>query len=227
MKKGVIKVGDWKAIEEAIGSLEGVINVKVVGEEEIKEIHVLSKPSKPPKLLARDIETLLQARFNLAIDHKKISIVAFDLEEEKKASGLRPVLWGLSWKKNLQIFQVEVEIKLADKLYRGVATGSASSSRTCYSLVVQATLECLNQRIGNLVFAPRGVLVQRFGELEVVLAFVDCNIPRKEETLVGATLVKEDIYQAVARAVLDAVNRKLIFYIPREGEEGGSSLANK
>ena len=56
----------------------------MVGDEEIKEIHVLSKPSKSPKLLARDIETLLQARFSLDIDHKKISIVAFDLEEEKK-----------------------------------------------------------------------------------------------------------------------------------------------
>ena len=90
----MIKVGDWKTIEEAIRSIEGVINVKVVGDEEIKEIHVLSKPSKSPKLLARDIETLLQARFSLDIDHKKISIVAFDLEEEKKESWLRPVLWG-------------------------------------------------------------------------------------------------------------------------------------
>jgi len=181
----VIKVGDWKTVEEAIGSIEGVINVKVVGEEEIKEIHVLSKPSKPPKLLARDIETLLQARFNLEIDHKKISIVAFDLEEEKKESGLRPVLWGLSWKKNPQTFQVEVEIKLSDKLYRGMVTGSVSNSRNCYSLVVQATLECLNQRIGNVVFAPRGVLIQRLGDLEVALAFVDCNIPQREEMLVG------------------------------------------
>ncbi len=76
----MIEVGDWKAIEQAIESIEGIINVRVVGEEEIKEIHVLSKPSKSPKLLARDIETVLQARFNLAVDHKKISIVAFDLE---------------------------------------------------------------------------------------------------------------------------------------------------
>ncbi|MDI3543503.1 MAG: hypothetical protein PWP57_1108 [Candidatus Atribacteria bacterium] len=223
----MIKVGDWRVIEEAIGSLEGIINAKVVGEEEIREIHVLSKPSKSPKLLARDIETLLQARFNLVVDHKKISIVAFDVEEEKKESGLRPVLWGLSWKKNPQTFQVEVEIKLADKLYRGMATGGAFISRNCYSLVVQATLQCLNQRMGNVVFAPRGVLIQRLGDLEVALSFVDCNIPQREETLVGATLVKEDTYQAVARATLDAVNRKLIFYIPQEGEEGGSSLANK
>jgi len=88
----VIKVGDWKTIEEAIRSIEGVINVKVVGDEEIKEIHVLSKPSKSPKLLARDIETLLQARFSLDIDHKKISIVAFDLEEEKVGS------WNNHWR---------------------------------------------------------------------------------------------------------------------------------
>jgi len=223
----VIKVGDWKTIEEAIRSIEGVINVKVVGDEEIKEIHVLSKPSKSPKLLARDIETLLQARFSLDIDHKKISIVAFDLEEEKKESWLRPVLWGLSWKKNPQTFQVEVEIKIADKLYQGIATGSASNPRNYYSLVAQATLECLNQGMGNIMFVPRGVLVQHLGDLEVALAFVDCDIPRREETLVGATIVKEDVYQAVARATLDAVNRKLIFYVDWEGEEGGLPLNNK
>lgn len=223
----MVKVGDWKSIEQAIEGIEGIINVKVVGEEEIKEIHVLSKPSKSPKLLARDIETVLQARFNLAIDHKKISIVAFDLEEEKVREELRPVLWGLSWKKNPQAFQVEVEIKMADTLYRGVATGSVSTSHHCYSLVVQATLECLNQGMGGIIFVPRGVLVQRLGDLEVALVFVDCNIPRREETLVGATIVKEDVYQALARAALDAVNRKLIFYAKREGEEGRPPLNNR
>ena len=42
----------------------------------------------------------------------------------------------------------------------------------------------------------------------------------------GATIVKEDVYQAVARATLDAVNRKLIFYVDWEGEEG-ATLNNK
>ena len=77
------------------------------------------------------------------------------------------------------------------------------------------------------MFVPRGVLVQHLGDLEVALAFVDCDIPRREEILVGATIVKEDVYQAVARATLDAVNRKLSVCVDWDGEEGGLPLNNK
>ena len=82
-------------------------------------------------------------------------------------------------------------------------------------------------RNGQYYVCSPGVLVQHLGDLEVALAFVDCDIPRREETLVGATIVKEDVYQAVARATLDAVNRKLIFYVKWEGEEGRLPLKNK
>ena len=50
---------------------DGIINVKIVGEgSNITEIHVLSNRSKGPKLLVRDIETLIKPRFGVEIDHK-------------------------------------------------------------------------------------------------------------------------------------------------------------
>lgn len=66
---------DFKAIEDSISCIDGIINVKIVGEgSNITEIHVLSNRSKGPKLLVRDIETLIKARFGVEIDHKKLAL---------------------------------------------------------------------------------------------------------------------------------------------------------
>ncbi len=57
----------------------------MVGDEEIKEIHVLSKPSKS-QTFSQDHRDLAPGSL-VWILTLKISIVAFDLEEEKKRAG--------------------------------------------------------------------------------------------------------------------------------------------
>jgi hypothetical protein len=219
---------DARALEKAIGCLEGVLNAKVVGETSIEEIHVLTRPTKSPKLLVRDIETLLKARFDLDVDHKKISVVTFDVGEETKWAVPRLILWGMGWKKTPDAVQVEVEMKLGDRIYRGVATESASRVRSHGFLVARATLNCLNQVVGDTLFVLHNVSTHHLGEIEVVLTFVDyahSGVGKGEDLLVGTALVREDIYEAVARATLDAVNRKLIFHVERfEEEQGGPTV---
>jgi len=226
MAKGI----DTRALEKAIECLEGVLNARVVGETAIEEIHVLARPTKSPKLLVRDIETLLKARFGLDVDHKKVSVVTFDLEGETRWFVPRLVLWGLGWKKTPDTVQVEVEVKLGERTYKGVATESASRVRSHAFLVARATLNCLNQVVGDTLFVLHNVSTHHLGDIEVVLTFVDYARPgarRDEDLLVGTALVREDIYEAVARATLDAVNRKLVFHIERfEEEEGGPTASS-
>jgi hypothetical protein len=66
--------------------------------------------------------------------------------------------------------------------------------------------------------------LHHLGDIEVALVFVDYQgLKRSGEMLVGSALVRDDAYEAVARATLDAVNRKLSFYREHlEGEQGGS-----
>lgn len=220
---------DTRTLEKAIGSLEGVLNAKVVGETGVEEIHVLARPTKSPKLIVRDIETLLKARFDLDVDHKKISVVVFDIGEEARWSAPRLVLWGMGWKKTPDAVQVEVEVKLGDRIYRGAASESTSRVRSHSLLVARATLNCLNQVVGNTLFVLYNVSTHHLGEIEVVLTFVDyarVGAGKDEDLLVGTALVREDIYEAVARATLDAVNRKLVFHVERfEEEQGGPTVA--
>ncbi len=215
---------DLGAIEKAIECIEGVLQAKVVGSDTIEEIHVLSRPSKPPKLLVRDIETLLQAKFNLGIDHKKVSVVTFDVGEEEERFLVRPVLWSINWRKSMDTVQVEVEVKLRDKICRGNGSDSTLRTKNYNFLIACATMECINQMLGGPTFAVNSVSLHRLQEAEVVLVFVEYRgMKRGGEMLVGSALVRDDAYEAVARATLDAVNRKLTFYKEYvEGEQGGS-----
>ncbi|MGQ9473080.1 MAG: hypothetical protein ACUVQZ_06040 [Candidatus Caldatribacteriaceae bacterium] len=216
---------DLKAIEKAIECIDGVLQVKVVGDNAIEEIHVLSRPTKTPKLLVRDIETVLKTRFNLSIDHKKVSVVTFDVDEESEEKLLlRPILWGLTWKKSLNEVRVEVEVKLQDQIFKGISSEETLHTKNHHLLIAHAAICCINQMVGDGVFSVYGVSLHHLGEVEVALVFVDYKGPKKmEEMLVGSALVRDDVHEAVARATLDAVNRKFTFY--REhlgGEQGGS-----
>lgn len=216
---------DLKAVEKAIECIEGVLQVRVVGENAIEEIHVLSRPAKPPKLLVRDIETLLKAKFNLSVDHKKVSVVTFDVgEEPEEKVFLRPVLFGLSWKKSLEEVKVEVEVKLRDRIYRGTSSEGLLHTKNHNLLIAHATVNCINQMVGNGIFSVYGVSLHHLGDIEVALVFVDYQgIKKSGEMLVGSALVRDDAYEAVARATLDAVNRRLSFYREHlEGEQGES-----
>ncbi len=208
---------DFKTIEDSISCIDGIINVKIVGEgSNITEIHVLSNQSKAPKLLVRDIETLIKARFGIEIDHKKISVVSFDLEETPQETTLtyeRPSLWGVGWKKTGENFQADIEIKLLDKIYRSSLTEKAWDQRERYFLIAQAVIDCLNQIIAAPLFYLRGVTVHNYCEFDVAVCLVDYhNFGKNEGTLIGTALLRDEIYETVARSALDAVNRKLNYY---------------
>lgn len=67
----------WKArLEEAIRGLAAVQAVTVVLDGDVvREIHVLAGPGRKPKQIARDVQSLVVARFARNIDHRVISVV--------------------------------------------------------------------------------------------------------------------------------------------------------
>lgn len=62
--------------EELIGTLPGVLSVRIVPNESgaIDEIHVLTTDSVPPKNTVRNIESALIAQLGLRVNHRKISV---------------------------------------------------------------------------------------------------------------------------------------------------------
>lgn len=61
--------------EEAIRGLRDVESASIQSEgDTIKEIHILSRSNRPAKQIVRDVQTVLQARFNRSIDYRVVSV---------------------------------------------------------------------------------------------------------------------------------------------------------
>ena len=64
-----------KTLEEVISKISGVISAKVIEEDgQPREIHVIADPSRNPKQIVRDIETVALASLGMKIDRRIISI---------------------------------------------------------------------------------------------------------------------------------------------------------
>ncbi|MBN1164615.1 MAG: hypothetical protein JXB45_08555 [Candidatus Krumholzibacteriota bacterium] len=50
----------------------------------IAEVHVVAATNRPPKMIARDVETCLKAELGLPIDYRKIGVVLIDAPEESE-----------------------------------------------------------------------------------------------------------------------------------------------
>jgi hypothetical protein len=104
---------------------------------------------------------------------------------------------------------VDVRLVLEDRELAGRAHGPASAAgrrRTA----ARATLEALQPLLsGSRVVEVEGVAVQHILGHTVALSFVHIHTAKGAETVCGSALVRADEAEAVARSVLDAVNREI------------------
>lgn len=104
--------------------------------------------------------------------------------------------------------RVEVRVSLADGHCHlsGAAYGPGSGSHPL-RLAADATLEALDPELGTRADVEH-VAVLHLGPHQVALALVALLGDRgREQTVSGSALVRADQTEAVARAVLDALNR--------------------
>src|SRR5689334_7810368 len=72
-------IPNGEQVESVIANLRGIEAVKVVTSPAgIEEVHVIVNGERAPKQVVRDIESVLMARLNLSVDHKKISVAQVD-----------------------------------------------------------------------------------------------------------------------------------------------------
>lgn len=199
-----------REVEEVIRELPGVLAVRLVPgfERDVDELHVLSTLDKSPKTLVRDLQSLLIARFGVTIDHRVVSIVQMD-ETTGIARAPRVLIREVTASQQGLASVVDVKLLLDDRELVGRAEGPASAPgrrRTA----ARATLEALRPLLGgSRVVEVEGVAVQHILGHTVALSFVHIHTAKGAETVCGSALVRADEAEAVARSVLDAVNREI------------------
>lgn len=203
--------GDRQAVEAALRELPGVVAVRLVPgyERQVDELHLVADTSKGAKQLVRDAQSLLLARCGVTVDHRVVSVVQLGASPGLELGVLRRVAIRsvASSQEELEV-RVTVELSDGDAGYSGQSSGPASTAGRRRT-TARATLESARPLLGRQVVEIEGVAVEHVLGHQLAITFVHFHSSRGERTAVGTAMVCGDESLAVARSVLDAVNREL------------------
>lgn len=220
---------DWPDVERALCRIPHVTRAHVVPDDrdEVLELHIVAVPGKHPKQVVRDVQTLARAAFGVDVDRHVVSVV--QLEEEgadqsgSPAEGApaehdvvggpvegRTALSGMT----LQSMQGTSSVTVVLVRDERRATGASRRSTTAaglHRMTAEATLGALTELHPDMPASDvDGVEVRRLGANRVALVSVASRTSAFDDVLIGtATVRAAGELDAVARAVLDAVNRRL------------------
>lgn len=207
---------DGAALERLISQIRGVYATRLVFDPagKIDKVHVVGSPSRNPKQIVRDIESILYVSGGVRLDHRKVSLVQI-AEQLPQAEPLRARLLAIEEEQNGEELKVVVTLRIGDREVRGVGISRPNRRLDELYLTAHATVHAL-----NIIVGPRGRFalerIERvqFGVQEVILTHVSMDIDDGVETLLGVSVLREPLSYAIGRAVLDAVNRRIQRLIP-------------
>ena len=216
--------------EESLRQVPGIRAASVVTgpDGSPTEIHIVASRSKGAKQVVRDVQSLAMAAHDLDIDHRIVSVVQFDDGEdglpavirlpdtpersehaEPAADSIpRPLIASISIRTAGSEADASVVVSTGEESYEGRSIGPSTMSHR-HTLVARATLDAVAELLGlpaEIEFAT----VTPMGNRRMAACVIQVAVPRVGElVLTGSALVRSDEADAVARAVLDALNRRL------------------
>lgn len=203
---------DLQECENLIKQIRDIISVNIVmGEDKrIEEIHVLAEDNRNAKQLVRDIETLLRVEYGIELDHKKISIVQLQ-KGQNISRDKRVKINAISYSLQGNQLEAMVELAFAKKTYQGRSSG-INSRRDNLRLFAEATLEAVNSFLEDgISLTLEDVARYSLGAKNIITTAVTLIREGVEECLIGSAVIRRDEKEAVVRATLGAINRRVPF----------------
>jgi hypothetical protein len=207
---------DLTEVEREICRLPDVSIVRLVADSDgrVSEVHVVAHPGKHPKQIVRDVQSIALASFGLELDRRVISVVQLGGNVLEDASTLRPrpSIVAITAEASGMRSLVRVTLALDDEEAVGFAEGSIATTAR-HRLVALATVDALRQleAAAECVDIDHAQVI-RIGAHDVAVVTVVYVIPPAEQLVSGSAIVRpQQEADAVARAVLDATNRRLAY----------------
>ena len=219
---------DISAMEDDLARIPAVSSARVVIEdEEVREVHVVCGGGRSAKIVSRDAQSLLAARWGIEVDHRKISVVQLqdpeapagggpdldireggDGREERRAApgGPEPVIISLAVSMTGVEGETAVTVELGGRVSTGRATGGPSwtGQRRLAALAALEAICELHPRAAGLTLAD--ITAVRLGSDEVVVVTVTGWRDGFERSWAGAAPIgAAGELRAAAEAVLRAV----------------------
>ncbi len=224
---------DLASVERELCRIPEVRAARIVADDDGTpvEVHVLASPGKQPKQLVRDVQSVALAARGLELDHRIVSVVQLDdgngtapepatfMDDDEPTPASPPVpspvtdrilLESASLLRSGVAATAEVALRRGEASVRASAEGSSAAALSL-RLVAEATLDALRDLVPAAGRAAvETATVVRAGEREVALAVLVLVVPPNEEVVAGSATVRSGgVHEAMARAVLDAGNRRL------------------
>ena len=211
---------DLTEIEREICRLPDVSIARLVAEPggRVSEVHVVALPGKHPKQIVRDVQSIALASFGLELDRRVISVVQLgsNLIDEGfgpgPTNGPRPSILAITAEANGLRSLVRVTLVRDEEEAVGFAEGSIASTAR-HRLVATATVDALRQLepAAECIDVDHAEIV-RIGAHDIAVVTIVFVIPPGEQLVSGSAIVRpQQEADAVARAVLDATNRRLAY----------------
>ena len=215
---------DLTDVEREICRLPDVAIARIVDDAggRITEVHVVARGPKHPKQVARDVQSVALASFGLELDRRIISVVQLGDDDTlgapsdtAGADGVgrgspRPVIEHVGVETAGRRAEVRIGLRLGPVDAVGTAVDSVASTLR-HRLVAAAVIDALRQvqPIGDALVVDAAGIV-RVGTHDVAVVTLVHVAPPAEHVLSGSAVVTGgNGDEAIARAVLDATNRRL------------------
>ncbi len=209
---------ELRELEDELCRLTGVHAVRVVGDRSGRpvEVHVLSDPSKPAKQTVRDVRAVAQTVFGIELDHRIVSVAQLNTNDQNTPVGIelpRAEARSRVGSINIEAVGLRAQVRIVlvenDRELTGYAEGSiASAARP--QLVAAAALDAVRQgEPAAEAIHITSAEISRIGGNRVAIVTVVYVDPPTELVVSGSAVVRRDRDDAVARALLDATNRRL------------------
>ncbi|MCA1735312.1 MAG: hypothetical protein LC739_04130 [Actinobacteria bacterium] len=197
-----------REFEERLRRLPGVEAARVIIDgDSVTEVHIVSSLDKAPKQVVRDVQTLAQAAYSLALDRRVVSVV--QLPESALSEGDRPVVVDVLELMDGAHTKVSVTLAWQGESLVGMVEGAAGEASR-HRLIAEATVAALRQALQqDTAFGVTSIDLVTLGGRRIAVAQVVIVSDGNERLMVGSALVNGDPGRAIVRAVLDALNRHI------------------
>jgi hypothetical protein len=200
-----------KRLEADLTKIPGIQRASVIGEHSPTEIHVVAAADRPPKQVVRDVQSLASAGFGLTIDHRIVSVVQLE-HEQVPAETARPVVEELIITARGDSGTVEVRLRWPDGQTTSgmhpITSSREGRAKGAVEAVVRALHPVLESRSARVDIGQ--VVIQRSSLNDSVVVEAHYTHNGALTPLIGSAFIHDDVATAAVKALLQAVNRKLL-----------------
>ena len=202
---------------EAVRAVPGVVDVTLDGNAAPDSgLQVTLEPGCDETAVSAAVDAVLRERFGLAVDEEAVAVVE-DVEIRRADGGaaaapdaeVRPTIDRMHVVSTGEGVTASVTISVGRRAAVGEASGAGDDLSVLITVATATLLAAVDLVDGRAVLDADRVDIVDTGDQRTALVRVVSVEGGQPRQLTGAAVVRDDVRQAVIRATLHAVNRRL------------------